>query len=66
MNDYFQPYDYQNMDGGDQDFGSGGIALLDPTVFKGTGVSKMAVTGKIFPRSLDWIAPTPSTWCSRC
>lgn len=35
------------MDGGDQDFGSGGIALLDPTVFKGTGVSKMAVTGKL-------------------
>ena len=43
---------YTNMDGGDQDFGSGGIALLDPTVFKGTGVSKIAVTagknGKIY------------------
>ena len=52
LTDYFQPYDYQNMDGGDQDFGSGGIALLDPTVFKGTGVSKIAVTagknGKIY------------------
>lgn len=40
------------MDGGDQDFGSGGIALLDPTVFKGTGVSKIGVTagknGKIY------------------
>ena len=40
------------MDGGDQDFGSGGIALLDPTVFKGTSVSKIAVTagknGKIY------------------
>lgn len=40
------------MDGGDQDFGSGGIALLDPTVFKGTGVSKMGVTagknGKVY------------------
>lgn len=52
MTDYFQPYDYQNLDGGDQDFGSGGIALLDPTVFYGTGVSKMAVTagknGKIY------------------
>ena len=43
--DYFQPYDYENMDGGDQDFGSGGIILLDPTVFHGTGVSRMAVTG---------------------
>lgn len=52
LTDYFQPYDYQNMDGGDQDFGSGGIALLDPGTFKGTGVSKMAVTagknGKIY------------------
>ena len=52
LSDYFQPYDYQNLDGGDEDFGSGGIALLDPTVFKGTGVSKIAVTagknGKIY------------------
>ena len=32
------------MDGGDQDFGSSGLTLLDPTVFHGTGVSKMAVT----------------------
>lgn len=40
------------MDAGDQDFGSGGIVLLDPTVFKGTGVDKMGVTagknGKIY------------------
>ena len=52
LTDYFQPYDYQNMDGGDEDFGSGGIALLDPTVFKGTGVSKIGVTagknGKLY------------------
>lgn len=52
LTDYFQPYDYQGMDGGDQDFGSGGIALLDPGTFKGTGVSKIAVTsgknGKIY------------------
>ncbi|APA14815.1 hypothetical protein sscle_13g095850 [Sclerotinia sclerotiorum 1980 UF-70] len=52
VSDYFQPYDYQNMDAGDQDFGSGGIVLLDRTVFKGTGVDKMAVTagknGKIY------------------
>lgn len=52
LTDYFQPYDYQNLDGGDQDFGSGGMALLDPTVFKGIGVSKMGVTagknGKIY------------------
>jgi len=40
------------MDGADQDFGSGGVALLDPTVFKGTGVNSMAITsgknGKIY------------------
>lgn len=55
--DYFQPYDYQNMDGGDQDFGSGGISLLDTTTFKGTGVSRMAVTsgknGKIYVLNAD-------------
>lgn len=52
LTDYFQPYDYINMDGGDQDFGSGGIVLLDPATFKGTGVTKMGVTvgknGKIY------------------
>lgn len=52
LTDYFQPFDYQNMDGGDQDFGSGGIILLDPTVFNGTGVQRMAVTagknGKVY------------------
>ncbi len=40
------------MDGGDQDLGSSGIALLDPGIFKGTVVSEMAVTagknGKIY------------------
>lgn len=57
FSDYFQPYDYQNMDGGDQDFGSGGIALLDPTVFKGTGVGRIGVTagknGKIYILNAD-------------
>ncbi|KAL9602500.1 MAG: hypothetical protein Q9219_001794 [cf. Caloplaca sp. 3 TL-2023] len=52
LTDYFQPYDYQAMDGGDQDFGSGGVALLDPGTFKGVGVSRIAVTsgknGKIY------------------
>jgi hypothetical protein len=52
VTDYFQPYDYQNMDAGDQDFGSGGIALLDPTTFSGGPVTKMAVTagknGKVY------------------
>ena len=57
MTDYFQPYDYQNMDGGDQDFGSGGMALLDPGTFHGTGVSRMGVTagknGKIYILNAD-------------
>jgi len=52
LTDYFQPFDYQNSDGNDQDFGSGGIVLLDPTVFSGGGVEKMAVTagknGKVY------------------
>lgn len=55
--DYFQPYDYVNMDGGDQDFGSGGVVLLDPTVFNGTGVARMAITtgknGKIYFMNAD-------------
>ncbi|KAJ9667507.1 hypothetical protein H2201_002376 [Coniosporium apollinis] len=55
--DYFQPYDYQNMDGGDQDFGSSGVCMLDPTVFKGTSVSRIGVTsgknGKIYIVNLD-------------
>lgn len=50
--DYFQPYDYINMDAADQDFGSGGCVLLDPAVFSGGGVNKIAVTagknGKIY------------------
>ncbi|CZR61108.1 related to glyoxal oxidase precursor [Phialocephala subalpina] len=52
VSDYFQPYDYQNMDGGDQDFGAGGLVLLDSSTFTGGGVSKMAVTagknGKVY------------------
>lgn len=32
------------MDAGDRDLGSGGVALLDATVFKGTGISKMAMS----------------------
>jgi hypothetical protein len=52
LTDYFQPFDYQNSDGNDQDLGSGGIVLLDPTVFSGGGVSKVAVTagknGKVY------------------
>lgn len=52
LTDYFQPYDYINMDAADQDFGSGGLVLLDPATFSGGGVNKVAVTagknGKIY------------------
>ncbi|KKY27503.1 putative wsc domain-containing protein [Phaeomoniella chlamydospora] len=57
LTDYFQPYDYENMDAGDQDFGSGGIALLDSSTFSGTGVSRIGVTsgknGKIYILNAD-------------
>jgi hypothetical protein len=41
--DYFEPYSYLAMDAGDRDLGSAGIVLLDDTVFKGTGVARMAI-----------------------
>ena len=45
LQDYFEPYEYIGMDAGDRDLGSGGVALLDPAVFKGTnGVSRLGVT----------------------
>jgi hypothetical protein len=43
--DYFEPYGYDSDNGGDLDFGSGGLCLLDPTTFYGTGVSRIAVAG---------------------
>ncbi|KAF4630464.1 hypothetical protein G7Y89_g7678 [Cudoniella acicularis] len=44
LSDYFEPYEYVSMDAGDRDLGSGGVALLDPTVFNGGGVSRIAVS----------------------
>lgn len=43
--DYFEPFAYDSNNGNDFDFGSGGIALLDPTVFNGTGINRIAVAG---------------------
>ena len=58
LQDYFEPYEYIGMDAGDRDLGSGGVSLLDPTVFKGTGVSRIAITigknGKVRQR---WQSP---------
>jgi len=43
--DYFEPFEYQSLNGGDRDFGSSGVALLDPTAFSGAGVSRIGVVG---------------------
>ncbi|EPS36328.1 hypothetical protein H072_10165 [Dactylellina haptotyla CBS 200.50] len=43
--DYFQPFDYISLDAADKDLGAAGLTLLDTNVFKGTGVSRMGVTG---------------------
>ena len=58
LQDYFEPYEYIGMDAGDRDLGSGGVALLDPSVFKGTnGVTRIAVTigknGKAYIMNAD-------------
>jgi iron transport multicopper oxidase len=44
LTDYFEPYEYVSMDAADKDLGSGGVALLDSGTFKGTGVSRIAVS----------------------
>jgi hypothetical protein len=44
QNDYFEPYKYASLDGGDLDFGSSGAALLSP-YFSGGGVSQVVVAG---------------------
>jgi len=43
--DYFESYAYDSNNGGDTDFGSAGLSLLDPTVFYGTGVARIAIAG---------------------
>jgi iron transport multicopper oxidase len=57
VTDYFEPSDYVALDNGDQDLGSGGIALLDNGTFSGTGVAQMGVvvgkTGKIYVVNAD-------------
>lgn len=54
--DYFEPYEYQSLNGGDRDFGSSGAALLDP-VFSGNGVNRIIVaggkSGKIYIMNAD-------------
>jgi hypothetical protein len=43
--DYFEPYEYDSLNGGDRDFGSSGLALLDPGTFSGGGVNRVAIAG---------------------
>lgn len=54
--DYFSPYEYASLNGGDRDFGSSGAALLDP-YFSGGGVNRIVVaggkTGKIYVMNAD-------------
>ncbi|KUJ06410.1 uncharacterized protein LY89DRAFT_412163 [Mollisia scopiformis] len=54
--DYFAPYEYASLNGGDRDFGSSGACLLDP-YFSGGGVNRIIVaggkTGKIYVMNAD-------------
>jgi len=43
--DYFQPANYANLNKGDKDISSSGVALLDSTTFSGGGVNRVAVCG---------------------
>ncbi|KAK3330104.1 WSC domain-containing protein [Apodospora peruviana] len=44
LTDYFEPYDYVNMDAADQDLGSSGLCLLDKATFKAGTVNRIGVT----------------------
>jgi hypothetical protein len=45
--DYFEPANFDSLNGGDRDFSSSGVALLDP-VFSGGGVNRIAIgAGKV-------------------
>jgi hypothetical protein len=48
QNDYFEPFEYERLNGADRDFGSSGVALLDPGTFNGrpeTGINRVAMAG---------------------
>jgi hypothetical protein len=55
--DYFEPYEYASLNGGDRDFGSSGACLLDGTTFSGGGVNRLIVaggkSGKIYVMNAD-------------
>ena len=57
LSDYFEPYEYLSLDAADRDLGSSGVTLLDPAVFNGAGVNRMAVAlgknGKAYIMNAD-------------
>jgi hypothetical protein len=57
QSDYFEPFEYDSLNGGDRDFGSSGVALLDSKVFSGGGVNRLAVaggkSGKVYVMNAD-------------
>jgi hypothetical protein len=42
--DYFEPFDYNNLNGGDRDMASSGVALLESGTFSGGGVNRIAIS----------------------
>lgn len=66
QSDYFEPYEYQQLNGGDRDFGSSGACLLDPTTFSGTGVQRMIVaggkSGKVYVMNADDLGGFAQGW----
>ncbi|KAF8437730.1 WSC domain-containing protein [Terfezia claveryi] len=55
--DFFQPYEYLSLDAADKDFGSGGLALLDPGTFNGANGQRLGATvgknAKMYIANLD-------------
>jgi hypothetical protein len=43
--DYFQPTNYDNLNGADLDIGSSAVVLLPPSPFSGGGVNRVAISG---------------------
>src|SRR3569833_1447652 len=57
LSDYFEPYDYVQMDAADKELGSSGTCLLDSTTFRTSTISRMGVTvgknGKVYVTNAD-------------
>ena len=55
--DWFEPFDYDTLNGGDRDFGAGGLTLLDPGTFFTPTVKRIAIgggkVGKIYVMNAD-------------